>query len=227
MNDVEVLARTLYGEARFNDVEDAEAIANVVLNRVGYRNWPNSVSKVCLQPWQFSCWLQHDEAHAANFIRLMSAQRGNQWFDRCWNIAERAVAGELTDTTRTSTHYHTREVSPKWSRNKIPVFETKGHVFFNNIDTPAPNSSTAVLNEERPLTESRTMKTGVVAIVASVVGAVYENAGEVIQESVTAVAPLSSLFSGTDVKSIVIGIMTAGVIFMMYARWDDRNKGKR
>lgn len=228
MTDLEILARTLYGEARFNDLEDAEAIANVILNRVGYRNWPGTVGEVCLQPWQFSCWLQHDEAHAANFRRVMSAERGaNKWFDQCWLTAERALSGALTDRTRTSTHYHTRAVAPRWSKGKTPVFETHAHVYFNNIDTPAPTTAAEALDVERPITDTRTMISATAAALATVAGAVYESAQEVITEATSAVAPLSGLFGEGTIRTLLFGIALGGILAIVYARLDDRRKGLR
>lgn len=223
MNDVEVLARTLYGEARANDTEDAEAIACVVLNRVGYRNWPGTVGEVCLQPWQFSCWNMDDP----NRVRIMRAERSSQpWFDQCWQIAERAVAGKIDDRTRSSTHYHTRAVNPRWSRGKSPVFETQGHVFFNNIDTPAPRDAAEALDHDRPLAQSRTVQGGVIAGAATAAGAIYEAAGDVIKEAADAVVPLAA-FDGDAVKMVLAAIALMGIGAAVYARFDDRKKGRR
>lgn len=223
MQDVEILARTLFGEARANDVEDAEAIACVVHNRVGYRNWPGTVGEVCLQPWQFSCWNSNDP----NRARIMAADRQtSSWFDRCWGIAERSMSGAVKDLTRTSTHYHTRAVAPRWSKGKTPVYETQGHVFFNNIDTPAPSTAKDALESERPIKESRTIQGGVIAGGATVLSAVYESAGEVISGAVEAVGPLSAFVSSDAVQYVLIGIALAGIAQVIYARLDDRRKGR-
>ena len=228
MNDVEILARTLFGESRFNDHEDAEAIASVVLNRVCYRNWPGTVSEVCLQPWQFSCWLQHDDAHAHNRNRMLAADRlTNKWFDQCWQIAERAMAGAITDRTRTSTHYHTRAVAPKWSRGKEPVYDTQGHVFFNNIDTRAPTSAAETLDQDRPIGETRTVRGGEVAMGATIIGGIYEFAGEAIASASQAIAPLQAFFESGTLKWVLIGIAVGGIAHMIYARVDDRKRGLR
>lgn len=228
MTEIEIFARTLYGEARSGDVQDAEAIACVVLNRVGYRNWPISVREVCLQPWQFSCWLQHDDAHARNFNRIISADRNkNKWFDQCWMIAERAMSGAIKDPTRTSTHYHTPAVSPRWSRGKTPVYETQGHVFFNNIDTPAPQTAGEALEQDRPIGETRTVKGGTVAIGATALGAIYEFAGEAFQTAATAIGPLKGFFESDALRWVLVGLAIGGIAHMLYARTDDRKKGLR
>lgn len=238
MNDTEVLARTLFGEARANDVEDAEAIACVIMNRVGYRNWPGTISEVCLQPWQFSAWNANDP----NRNRILRAERGaSKWFDACWQIAERAVKGEVRDRTRTSTHYHTRAVAPKWSRNKSPAHETQGHLFFNNIDTPAPRTEAEALALDRPLTHSRTVVGAAIAAAGVAVGALMPEAAPVVQmatgaapavlvspEEVVAITAAAAPLLGPAVASVVSPIATLlGIALTIYARWDDRRRGLR
>ena len=48
------------GEAEAKDIDDAQAIAHVIVNRMRLPNWPDSAAEVCLQPWQFSCWNKND-----------------------------------------------------------------------------------------------------------------------------------------------------------------------
>lgn len=221
MTDIEVLARTIYGEARGGDIEDATAIACVILNRVGYRNWPNNVSDVCLQPMQFSVWNEND----AGRPRMLRAQRKqNEWFDKCWELAEAAVKGGLRDPTRTSTHYHTRAVKPRWSKGKTPCYQTQGHLYFNNIDTPAPKNAAEALNQERPLTHSRTAVGAVVATVGSAAGVV-----EVLDpEQTTALSAAFSAFGWAELGQALPHIVAlVGIGYAFYARWDDRRKGLR
>lgn len=225
MNDVEVLAQTLFGEARARDVEDAEAIACVVLNRVGYRNWPGTIAEVCLQPWQFSCWLQHDDAHARNLQRILTANRNTSpWFDLCWQIAERAVAGKLTDKTRTSTHYHTRAVAPRWSKGKTPVYETQGHIFFNNIDTPAPRTVAEALEIERPITATRTVRAGELAAGATVMSGAIELFRDQVQH---VLLPIAGFLDPSTLKLALAALAIGAVAHMIFARLDDRRRGLR
>lgn len=131
-NDLDVLARTLYGEAKAGDENDAYAIGHVIINRAVHKKWPDKVAEVCLQPYQFSCWLPNDP----NCQRIKNAK--GKWFERCKQIASHLLLGMQTDPTKGSTHYHTPAVKPSWSRNKIAVYHTKGHLFFNDIDTKSP-----------------------------------------------------------------------------------------
>lgn len=112
---IDTLARTLYGEAKPHDIQDATAIACVVMNRVALPNWPDDVESVCIQPYQFSCWNTSDP----NRARIFKAN--GAWFDKCVQIAMKAVDHQLVDPTNASTHYHTPAVKPAWSRGKKPV----------------------------------------------------------------------------------------------------------
>jgi spore germination cell wall hydrolase CwlJ-like protein len=132
--DTDTLARTIYGESRPSDIDDAEAIASVIFNRVAYRNWPNTVHDVCMQPWQFSCWNKHDP----NRNRILNAS--GTWWLKCQDIAARAMIHSIVDKTQVSTHYHTHAMGkPSWAKGKTPVYSTKAHAFYNDIDTPKPN----------------------------------------------------------------------------------------
>lgn len=228
MTETEILARTLYGEAKANDVEDATAIACVILNRVNYRNWPGEVADVCLQPLQFSVWNESD----AGRPRMLRAQRGDAWFDRCWTIAEQALTGALVDKTRTSTHYHTRAVKPRWSRGKTPCYETQGHLYFNNIDTPAPANAAEALAMERPLATTRTVVGAAVAGTATVVGAAAGIASPhelpVTAQDVQAITQVASAFGLTALSTLLPHVVAlAGVAYSVWARIDDRRKGLR
>lgn len=133
---IDVLARTLYGEARGETVRGKEAVACVIVNRAarakargGYW-WGASIEEVCRKPWQFSCWNEGDP----NRAKIEAVQPGHRVFDTCLRIARRAVAGSLDDVTHGATHYHSRDVTPPWSRGKAVCAEIGRHLFYNTIE---------------------------------------------------------------------------------------------
>ncbi len=134
---VEVLARTLYGEARGETLAGKEAVACVILNRVaratargGSYWWGRDVVGVCLKPWQFSCWNMNDP----NRTKLLAVTESNRTFRTCLSVAERALAGTIEDKTAGATHYHTRTITAAWSRGKTPSAVIGGHFFYNDVE---------------------------------------------------------------------------------------------
>lgn len=98
--EIDVLARTLWGEARGQGHIGMEAVASVVLNRVkvaqghgGKYWWGGNIIQVCQKPYQFSCWNRSDP----NFQKLQAIDDKNLYFASALRIARRAVAGVLPD----------------------------------------------------------------------------------------------------------------------------------
>ncbi len=130
---VDVLARTLYGEARGEGLAGVEAVACVIINRIkrsleneGKYWWGNDVVGVCQKPYQFSCWNENDP----NRAKLLMVNEGDKTFAMCKRVARRAICGYLKDVTDGSTHYHTKAVNPKWSLDKAPEVVIGNHLFY-------------------------------------------------------------------------------------------------
>lgn len=125
-DDWEVLARTIYGEARSESVKGREAVATVILNRKKDRRWPNSVKSVCLQDKQFSCWNANDP----NRDWALSADRWDRAYMDCIEIAESALSGQIDGNLDGANHYHTDGVTPYWSKSMNQVASIGAHKFF-------------------------------------------------------------------------------------------------
>ncbi len=136
-SDVDVLARTIYGEARGELVAGQEAVACVILNRVrrardrgGRYWWGSSIDEVCRRPWQFSCWNTDDP----NRSKIEAVGKDNKTFKTCLRVARRAVAGTLKDVTEGATHYHASSINPPWATRRGPCAEIGNHLFYNDIE---------------------------------------------------------------------------------------------
>lgn len=126
-NETEIMAKTLYGEARGEGIPGLEAVASVILNRVKHpRWWGKNIREVCLKPMQFSCWNIDDP----NRRKLMTDLSDDPIFDICKRIAVRAIHGLLKDTTKGSTHYHTLKSHPKWANALVPNTQIGNHLFY-------------------------------------------------------------------------------------------------
>ena len=132
MTEIEIFAKTLFGEARGEKLTGIEAVANVILNRVKHAQkigsywWGKTIEEVCLKPFQFSCWNKNDPNRALLFEDLSQ----NKIYQMCERIARRAVAGLLSDNTKGATHYHTLNTNPYWARSAVPSAEIGHHLFY-------------------------------------------------------------------------------------------------
>lgn len=131
--DLDVLARTIYGEARGEPPIGQRAIAHVILNRtLRPGRFGFGVIGVCLKRAQFSCWNDEDP----NRLTIMSVQYTAPQFLRCVAAAAGALAGE-NDPTNGADHYHTVQAPanignwpPSWATQMTRTITLGSHVFY-------------------------------------------------------------------------------------------------
>ncbi len=134
--EIDVLARTLWGEARGEGVQGLEAVAAVVLNRVAYAEdragywWGNDIISVCQKPYQFSCWNRSDPS----YLKLQQVTADDAYFATALRVARRAAAGTLSDPTGGATHYHADYVSPYWAKGHTPTVTIGRHIFYRLME---------------------------------------------------------------------------------------------
>ena len=136
MSDIDVLARTIWAEARGEGIRGMEAVAAVIMNRVNADLgndqkpdwWGEGVTAVCRKPWQFSCWNMDDP----NRDKLIAVTGKDPWFAHAIEVARRAIKGELEDPTAGSDHYCTATVAPvtSWTAGRTPAARIGRHLFY-------------------------------------------------------------------------------------------------
>lgn len=126
----DVMARTLWGEARGEGTDGMKAVACVVMNRVANPGWwGRDVISVCLKAFQFSCWLPNDP----NRAKLLSVTQEDMQFAEAVDIAHQAISGLLTDETDGATSYYERHITaPHWVANCVHTVDIGNHRFFKN-----------------------------------------------------------------------------------------------
>lgn len=227
--DIDVLARTLYGEAEAGNEADARAIAAVVLNRVRWPNWPSTIAGVCRQPWQFSCWNPDDP----NRARIEAVTAG-AWWQRCQAIAREAVSGDLADPTGGATHYYATWIkAPAWARGHEPSHRVehrngKAHLFFNAIDTPPPESAAEALEQIRPYGETRTARGGRAVVATGVAGLAAGALAELAPALPVLRGAAELLRDHGTIGLVLLGLAAVGLgAWVLHARRDDRARGLR
>lgn len=220
--EIDIVTRTLYGEAEREDEEDVIAIAWVIKNRVMYRNWPDSYSAVCLQPWQFSCWNQND----SNRAKILAVSKNDLWYKFCREIAIKVMKGEIPDPTVTSTHYYATWLKkpPAWARGHDSVYATPAgrytHLFFNDIDTPPPKNSREALDQQKPLSESKEVK--------AAIGGGLLGAGVIVKETMDLIDRSRSWFDTNDLIGYAVGFgVIAVAVYIGVNRLRARRQGER
>lgn len=128
---VDIMARTIWGEARNQGLAGQQAVANVIMNRVKKGGWYGATpAEVCKKKYQFSCWLENDP----NYKKLINVDSSDRQFVQCLDVAQKAINGEIGDNTGGATEYHTKDIKPNWNYNKLQKTASIGdHIFYKTI----------------------------------------------------------------------------------------------
>ena len=127
LSDQEVLALTIYGEARGESIEGQIAVGCVVRNRAIAGS---HYKDICLEPKQFSCWNQDDVNYPIlNELaqKLFNGEvQDNPILMQCMWTAEGIMNHEIIDITKGAKNYMTNELyemnKPNWSKTlKVSV----------------------------------------------------------------------------------------------------------
>lgn len=128
----DILARTLWGEARSEGEAGMRAVAAVIINRRMRDGIERirSVREICLAAYQFSCWNVGDP----NRIKVLTVDESDPAFRLALSIAAEALSGTMIDPTDGATHYHAAHIHPYWSHGRTPSASIGHHVFYNNVE---------------------------------------------------------------------------------------------
>ena len=122
--DLFCLAKNVFHEAGIETDMGKYAVAQVTLNRVKSKKYPNTICKVVLQRYQFS-WANQKSKHWTH-------PKGINW-DRSKAIAKRVIyENHRVKGLEHSEYYHADYVSPHWSSKMTPVATVGRHIFYTN-----------------------------------------------------------------------------------------------
>lgn len=124
--EAKCLAEALYFEARGESITGQIAVAEVILNRVDSRKFPNSVCGVVHQggearyacQFSYHCDGRKEVYHEA------------QAYERAGKLALIMLQGRPRSLTDGATFYHNLGVNPRWSRKMAETAEIGTHVFY-------------------------------------------------------------------------------------------------
>lgn len=142
--DIEVLARTVFGEARGETMQGQIAVAYTVVHRaqiaLAFKNQhgkphplfgDGSLASACKMPWQYSCWNQNDPTRA----RMVTVTANDPAYQRALYVAHAVVCGQISDALPGSTHYYNPDVvaAPVWSAKARFMGSIGSHRFFKDV----------------------------------------------------------------------------------------------
>jgi N-acetylmuramoyl-L-alanine amidase len=134
----EILALTLWGEARGETAEGQIAVANVITNRFRRQlGRYKTIKDVCLEPKQFSCW-NKDDPNREKMLKLseqFKREITDKMLKQVHHIAVGAISGIWIDNTGNSINYMTNtlfhsENRPSWARFPRNPTQIGNHTFF-------------------------------------------------------------------------------------------------
>jgi spore germination cell wall hydrolase CwlJ-like protein len=122
------LARAIYFEARSEPEAGQIAVANVILNRVKSKTYPNTI-----------CGVVYEGAHRMNSCQFSFAcdgkqdiPRGRKEWRKAMHLADRAMAGDAyVRVVSTATHYHADYVNPRWASAMKRLIKIGRHIFYH------------------------------------------------------------------------------------------------
>ena len=125
-SEIECMAQAVYYEARSETASGQRAVAEVILNRVSNKHFPDSVCGVVYEGSERSTGCQFTFTCDGS---MDVAPKGKGW-DRSVQVANLVMSSGYTPSTHWATHYHTTEVNPKWSKTMRMTRQVGNHVFY-------------------------------------------------------------------------------------------------
>lgn len=138
MTDQEILAHTIWGEARGEEHEGMIAVACVIRTRVQHpRWWGANYHTVCTLHAQFSCW----ESQDPNFAKMLAVTSADPAYADALLIAAEIVSGRQPDVTNgADTYANLSDCHPSWADSSRITCVIGHHTFFR-LELAAPQPS--------------------------------------------------------------------------------------
>ena len=123
-------AQALYFEARGERIKGQFAVAEVILNRMDSKDFPNSICGVVNQGGL--------RLHKCQFSFMCDGQyeivRDRKAFNLAGKIAKIMMRGAPRELTTGATFYHSANVSPRWSKEFRKTASIGRHYFYTVVE---------------------------------------------------------------------------------------------
>ena len=133
------LALNTYHEAKNQSMIGQIAVAEVVMNRVQDKRFPNSVCEVVKQGPTRPSWedpkKEYPIKHRCQFSWYCDGKSDVPKNEKAWKKAQDYAYLVLynriaIDVTEGATHYHATYVKPSWAKTKTRTTRIESHIFY-------------------------------------------------------------------------------------------------
>jgi len=124
--ELRCLSEAIYYEARGEAIEGQIAVAEVIMNRVDSRHYPDTVCGVVKQGEHRRNSCQFSYRCDGEPERMTEKKAA----DRARDVAILLMKGERRDLTEDATHYHASYVNPYWAKSLTRTAKHGTHVFY-------------------------------------------------------------------------------------------------
>jgi len=118
--DIVCLAKNIYFESRGEPMTGKLHVAKVTLNRANHETlFDKTICKVVYATKQFS-WTDKE----------LKVKSGPAWRE-AQLLAKGILQGYILIPTTDALYFHTKDIKPKWAKNKIIVARIGNHIFYS------------------------------------------------------------------------------------------------
>lgn len=129
-NSVDLMARTMWGEARSEGVEGMRAVGHVIKNRNDKKTYfGKSIVEVITHDKHFSAWNVGDP----NRAKMLAVDDSDPLFRDALALAKGIIDGVLEDITEGADHYYASFISPPyWVKDMQFIKQIRNHLFYRS-----------------------------------------------------------------------------------------------
>lgn len=127
--DLMCLARNIYHEARGEPIAGQYAVAEVTLNRVDSRHFPDTVCEVVYEKRYDPVRNRLVGAFSWTEFDFVAEPRGREW-ERAKRAAEAIYDEQHEPALPGALFYHADSIEPRWAKTKEPLAKIGSHIFY-------------------------------------------------------------------------------------------------
>ena len=128
------LALNVYHEAKNQSTIGQIAVAQVVMNRVHVKRYPNTVCEVVKQGPTYKWKPDYPVRNRCQFSWYCDGKSDKPREETAWQhalmVADGVYYNKVYDLVEGATHYHAHYVNPAWASSKTYITRIGDHIFY-------------------------------------------------------------------------------------------------